>query len=247
MKTLDMVREQINTVFALKETRDGVLITTHYIYPSNSFIQVVVRGGQSSFYITDDGAAVREIEMAGAEIQRPDKLLRNLTMPRGLFIENGVIKSKFVGPREIPAVMALVANVSRECAEFLFNRARIKIQRDLKKLVSQYLVNVFEDRVSKDQVLIGKSNKPHKFENVVKLMNKRLIVDAVVYQQTAINARVLANLDVANAGYNDIEQRIIYDDQENWRAEDLNLLAVGSPVVAFSRAPEVLQRVATAN
>jgi len=225
--------------------RDGVCVVTHCVYPSNSFVQVIVRGGETSFYISDEGGAVHEIESAGVEITKPDKLLRNIVSQYGLFIEKGVIKSRFVEASSIPVVMAIVANASKECAEFLFHHARIKIQRDLKHLVSQYLSNTFEERLIKDSVLIGKSNKPHKFENVVRLSaTRRLIIDPVVYQPTAINAHVVANLDVANAQYPDVEQRIIYDDEEKWSTEDLNMLQIGATVIPFSRAPEVIQRIA---
>lgn len=245
MTLLDVVRKEISNVFTLRTTRDGVRVATHCVYPTNSFVQVIVRGGESSFYVSDEGGAVHEIESAGAEISRPDKLLKNIVSQYGLYIENGVIKSDFVEANAIPVVMAIVANASKECAEFLFHYARIKVQRDLKKLVGQYLLNTFEDRLVKDQVLIGKSNKPHKFENIIRFAaNRRLIVDPVVYQQTAINAHVIANLDVANAQYPDVEQRIIYDDEETWRAEDLIVLQMGATVVPFSRAPEVIQRIA---
>ncbi len=244
MTLLEVVRKELDAVFTLRETRDGVRVNTHYIYPSNSFVQVVIRGGQTSFYVTDQGGALHEIESAGVEIARADKILRNIVGAHGLRIEKGVIRSDFVDASAIPGAMALVANASRECAEFLFHHARIKVQRDLKKLVGQYLWDTFDDRVSKDQLIVGKSNKPHKFENVVRLENRRLIVDAVVYQPTAINAHVIANLDVANAKHPGLEQRIIYDDQEQWRAEDLNMLQIGATVVPFSRAPEVIRRIA---
>jgi hypothetical protein len=40
-----------------------------------------------------------------------------------------------------------------------------------------------------------------------------------------------------------VVQRIVYDDEETWIAEDPSLPSVGTPVVQFSRAREVLKRV----
>lgn len=248
MTLLEVVRHELNDFFRLKSTQDGVRVPTHCFYPSNSFVQVIVRGGESSFYVSDDGGAIHEIESAGAEIRNPDKLLKNIVIQHGLRIEKGVIKSDFVSATSIPVVVAAVSNASRECAEFLFHHARIKIQRDIKKLIFDYLYKTFDDRLLKDNVVIGKSNKAHKFSSIVRLTSgRRLIVDPVIYQVNAINSHVIANLDVANAQYPDIDQRIIYDDEENWRTEDLNLLQVGATVVPFSSAPKVIERIATAS
>lgn len=245
MTLIEIVRKELDAVFKLKSVQDGVRVPTHNIYPSNSFVQVIVRGGETSFYVSDEGGAVHEAESAGAEIINPDKLLRTIALQHGLRIEKGVIKSDFVDASSIPVVIAAVSNASRECADFLFHHARIKIQRDIKKLISDYLYKTFDDRLLRDHTVIGKSNKPHKFDSIVRLVSgKRLIVDPVIYQSNAINSHVIANLDVANAKYPDIEQRIIYDDEENWRTEDLNLLQVGATVVPFSRAPDVINRIA---
>lgn len=246
MTLLETVRQELTNFFRLKPIQDGVRVPTHGFYPSNSFVQVIVRGGESSFYVSDDGGAIHEIESAGVEITNPDRLLRNIVTQHGLRIEKGVIKSDFVDATSIPVAVAAVSNASRECAEFLFHHAKIKIQRDIKKLVSDYLYKTFDNRLLKDNIVIGKSNKPHKFNSIVRLTSgKRLIVDPVLYQINAINSHVIANLDVANAQYPDIEQRIIYDDEENWRAEDLNLLQVGATVVPFSNAPNVIERIAS--
>jgi hypothetical protein len=95
----------------------------------------------------------------------------------------------------------------------------------------------------REEILVGKSNKAHKFENLIHLPNgRRLIVDPVIQDMSSINARVVANLDVRAADYPDLEQRIVYDDEEDWKTENLNLLQVGATVIPFSQAPNVLGR-----
>jgi hypothetical protein len=63
-------------------------------------------------------------------------------------------------------------------------------------------------------------------------------------EASSINAAVVAHLDVKQANVPNVVRRIVYDDEEKWKAEDLSLLSVGAPVVPFSRAREVLKRVA---
>jgi hypothetical protein len=41
-----------------------------------------------------------------------------------------------------------------------------------------------------------------------------------------------------------LEQRIVYDDKEDWTPADLNLLQVGATVVPFSRSSEAIRRLA---
>jgi hypothetical protein len=60
----------------------------------------------------------------------------------------------------------------------------------------------------------------------------------------AINSRVIANLDVRNTMNPLIDQRIVYDDGEEWSAAELNLLNIGATVVPYSRSHDVIQRVA---
>ena len=64
-----------------------------------------------------------------------------------------------------------------------------------------------------------------------------------MHDPSSINARVVANIDVKLAKYEKLDQRIVYDDGENWSADDLSLLQVGNtPVVPFSKAADVIGR-----
>ena len=93
--------------------------------------------------------------------------------------------------------------------------------------------------------MIGASNKAHRFANVISFANgRKFIVDAVANEASSINSRVIANLDVKSVNDPTIEQRIVYDDEEPWSAADLNLLQVGATIIPFSRANDVIRRIA---
>jgi hypothetical protein len=103
----------------------------------------------------------------------------------------------------------------------------------------------FPKHVVRNAVIVGASNKPHRFDSMVRLSGeKQLILDAVTREASSINAALVAHLDVRNANLPNVEQRIIYDDTENWTAADLALLKIGAPPVPFSRASQVLERLA---
>ncbi|WP_298139586.1 hypothetical protein [Acidiferrobacter sp.] len=244
MKHIELVREALSKTFPAFEWGDSVRVVTHYIYPGNSFVQVVVQGGLHTFVVSDYGNALRELTAAGAEIENPDKLVTHLVSNKGLLIRDGIISSPPVNADSLGVAIAFVADASKEVAEWLFGHFRIKEKRDFKSLVHHLLKVTFNDYV-KAETFTGASNKRHKFDNLVVLpRGKKIIVDPVIHDANSINARVVANFDVRSVGYSNLEQRIIYDDEDNWKSDELNLLQVGAAVIPFSRAPEVLARIA---
>lgn len=143
-----------------------------------------------------------------------------------------------------PLAITLVANAAQDIALHLFDHMKIKRNRDFKKLLAEFLKGAFDDRVAA-ATIVGNSNKPHKFENVIFFPNgKRLIIDAASNDSSSVNARVVANLDVSAAANPLIDQRIVYDDEDEWTAADLNLLRVGAITIPFSRSSEVIERLA---
>lgn len=244
MSHLVQVQESLEGLFRAFQWGDSVRVVTHCLYPGNSFVNVVVRGGTDTFYVSDDGNAVRELSAAGAELQKPDMLVRHLIAESGLLMRDGVIASPRVSASDLGVAIALVANTSRDVAKWLFSHAKIKRERDFKSVVQQFLRSKFDDHVKHD-IVVGASNKVHKFENLIALPDgKRLIVDPVMHDANSINARLVANLDVRSAGYADLEQRIVYDDDSEWKPDELNLLQIGATVVPFSKAPQVFSRLA---
>ena len=160
-------------------------------------------------------------------------------------MKEGVI---YTPPCPIEAVapsVLLVANASQEIARWMFDHTKVRKARDFREALSIFLQNRFERRLTHNAVLIGQSNKAHRFANVVSLDGgRRLVIDPVTHDTSSINARVVANLDIRSSNESGLIQRIIYDDDEKWSASDLNLLQVGAPAVPFSQSNEVIERVA---
>jgi len=161
-------------------------------------------------------------------------------------MREGVIYTPQVAIEAAAPSVLLVANASQEVARWLFDHTKTRRPRDFRLVLSEFLRKRFEDRLLHNAAIVGKSNKSHRFANVISLPDgRRLIVDAVMNDASSINSRVVANLDIRAANDDTISQRIIYDDDEGWSAADLNLLQVGAPAVPFSRSREVIERVAS--
>jgi hypothetical protein len=234
----------------LSEEDGHVLVPTHCLYPSNSAVTVWVGPGAGAYVVHDNRGALDELSSAGTEDRHSllysTFMVQHIVKRFGLSIdESGLIKAARVEHDELLATIVLVANASKEAAIDLLNRFRPRLRRNIKAELASMLEIRFPNHVLRNGTVIGKSNKPHKFDNLVRLGGDRqLILDVVTREASSINAALVAHLDVKNAEYDKIEQRIIYDDDDKWSAADLNLLKLGATPVPFSRAAEVLERLA---
>jgi hypothetical protein len=246
MTMLAKIQASLADFFRLDQRVDGVRVMTQCLYPSNSFVHVVIRGGEDTFYVSDEGAAVRDVEAAGAWLEKPDRLISPITNPLGLVVVGGIVRSRNVGLADLPTAIAIVANASKSVAEYLFSHLKVRPNENFKEIVASFLRQSFDDAVQ-SEMLVGHSNKTHKFDNVIRFPNnKKLVMDPVINDRSSINARLVANMDLRDAHYPDLEQRIVYDDRDVWQPEDLNLLQIGATLVKYSNVPQTLQRFASA-
>jgi hypothetical protein len=244
-KFADALQKRLVALTSVKPSLDGVLVTTHCMYPSNGLVRVLVRGGPNTFVVSDEGGAIDEAMSAGISITQSDGSLGRLVKDQGLLFKNAVIFSPQITVECVPAAVMLVANASKELAQWFFDHSKLRRTQDFRERLATFLERTFSDRVSHDATIIGASNKPHKFANVVSLRDgRRLIVDPVIRDVSSINSRVVANLDVKATNNQTLVQRIIYDDDDQWSASDLNLLQIGAPLIQFSQSSKVIQALA---
>ena len=228
---MTLVTHGLNEIASVKVIDDGLVVTTHCMYPSNGLVRITIRGGENTIVATDEGGAMEEATAAGIPFNDYNRQLAHVVKGHGLSISDGVIRTPQMPIDAAPLAVLLVANASQDVARWMFDHAKIKRS---------------EHRVAHNEIIVGHSNKPHKFANVLDLGNqKKLIIDPVSNEASSINARVVANLDVRAVDDPRIIQRIVYDDEDEWTPADLNLLQVGAPVIAFSKASMVIGRLAT--
>lgn len=243
---LDAVKFYVANTFPAPEvTKNGVRVTTHCMYPSNGLVRVYVKAGIETTTVSDEGEAVGEVLSAGINVTGVNKLVRHIVAAQGLLIEGGLIHTPRIRIEAMPIAILVVANAAKDVAQWFYEHKKIKRSRDFRKMLADYLETAFSDRLNKDDRIVGASNKPHKFANVVSFPNgRRLVIDAVMKDPASINSRVVANLDIRSNKNPLIDQRIVYDDAEGWSSADLNLLNVGAPTVPFSKASDVISRLA---
>ena len=236
----------LHSLAAIRQIEGGWRVVTHCMYPSNGLVEITVRGGVRNIVASDEGGAFGEALGAGIPVRDYSSAVAHIVREQGLLMREGVIYTPQVAIEAAAPSVLLVANASQEVARWLFDHTKTRRPRDFRLVLSEFLRKRFEDRLLHNAAIVGKSNKSHRFANVVSLPDgRRLIVDAVMNEASSINSRVVANLDIRAANDDTISQRIIYDDDEGWSAADLNLLQVGAPAVPFSRSREVIERVAS--
>lgn len=242
--SVEVIKSALDSIHGFEEVENGVRLNTQCLYPSNALVRVCVMGAGETYFVTDEGRAFREASLAGATLDYKDKAFARMLSAQGLQMKGGVIRSPQVGIDAMASAVLAVANASKDVAEWIFEHWKLERPRKFKDLLHALLVAEFQ-QIQKQEI-VGESNKPHTFENVVQFMNgSRLLVDAVVPDTNSINARVVANLDVKSAKHLRLIQRIVYDDEDEWKPDDLTLLQFsGVPVIPFSKSQGVIKRLA---
>lgn len=240
MIAFEAIRDSVGSMTNFVLDQDEVRITTHCLYPTNSLVSVVVRGGvrenQKEFFVTDDGGAIKEAASVGLSIGPiRSGIISRLNM-QGLRLDRGAILSPIVPIEGVGAAVTLVANASKEAADWCFDKFKYRRTRKFKELVAELLGHQFGDNLKQEYEVVGYSNKRHRFEHAVVRGSSIALIDSATPDSASINSRVVANLDVRNLKNPNLDQFVIYDDQEIWDSSNLSLLSMAASLVPFSNA-----------
>jgi len=242
MDTLGL-RDELASVVRFSEAEDGVRVTTHCLYPSNDLVTLIVRWRDTEFVVSDEGRAVQEI--SATRIPMSDRQIRALVKHQGLNVQGGAIYSPRVGPDAVAAAILLVANASKEVADWGTEHLGFKMRHNFKRDLAELLEKHFSENLKHDEFVVGQSNKAHRFNHVLHLNGQRLLlIDPAINESSSINSRVVANMDVRMREDPDIQQLIVFDDALKWSSSELKLLELGARTVPFSRAEPEIARLA---
>lgn len=243
MNTSEFVAEALAPFSSFEERRGTVAVPTSCLYPSNAAVTVYVRGGSKfGAIVSDEGRAVDELTACNREILDADRFLSRFCRRGGLRAKNGKITSPRVGVEQLAASIAFVANASAEAATWGLQSLKLRSRRNLRKDLETILGRTFpSEHITRDRRIEGKSTRSYRFGTVIRLEQERLLlVDPVTPDPNSINAHAIAHLDVNQREDDNILQRLVYDDEDGWRASDLNLLQMAATLVPFSRFEELL-------
>lgn len=222
-----------------------IVVPTHCLYPSRKVVRVHIEGGDRTAIVSDGGGALDEMDSAGEYPYDAHRVLRSHLKRWNLSLDKkGWIFSPAVELRHVPSMVVIVANASVDAARALLTFAKPR-KRDFRIELDKMLHAKFDGALHPRHRLVGASNKSHEFDYVIDLgPNRRLVLDPVLPDANSINSTIVAHVDIANAKLGGIIQRIVYDDEDEWKSSDLSLLSVGATPLAFSQANAVIDRLA---
>lgn len=246
----DVVTSALATWPGASPGPNEVAVPTHCLYPSNAVVHAYVIGGADTYKVTDGGGALDEFENSGGVSRSEIAIIRSIARGHGLDVsDRGVIHSGLVDSEQLVGTIVLIANASKEAAHALEFRNIAVPKRNFREMLaklidSERVHGLFLD-VSLHKSVVGASTKAHRFDFDISLTGgRRLLLDTVVPEASSINSVLAANLDIKAASLPNTLQRIIYDDEEEWRSADLALLGLGATVVPFMKLRPVLSRLA---
>lgn len=240
------VMEVLADMTNLRRTANGALVRTSCVLPSGSLLNVSVQPAIDGWIVCDEGAVVADAMAHGFDVDFSLRGLASKLSREGLKVEKGRIYSERVSSGELPFMVAYLATASIEASRWLLNSASKHSKRGVSDVLSELVDRRYSEiRLHDPLEVFGHSSKSYSFDNVLLLPNrKKLILDPVTRHDGSIKSRLVANLDVSQAGYENLIQRIVYDDDEGWEQQELALLNVGAPTVKMSRVEEVVDGMA---
>lgn len=245
MKQSSFVSEALAPFLQFKETDERVSIPTHCLYPSNTAVTVYVSGGPTGAQVSDEGRAVDELSTHNRFVQDPDRFLRRFCRPAGLSSEKGKIYSPIVPQGQLAAAVLHVANASAAAVHWGFENIKLRQRRDLRKALQDILDRSFpKDRIQADWKMSGHSTRAYHFDHIIRMANDHiLLIDAVLPDANSINSHAIAHLDIHRLEDEHIKQQMVFDDEEDWKSADLNLLQTTATLVPLSNIEDVLGRI----
>lgn len=222
------------------------VITTHCQLPNGGLVRVRVRRSDDGWVVSDGGAAVDEAAASGIDKPIFGLNVRRAIRSKGLHFVEGRIESPKISEHSLFNAVVLVANTCRDVAETLIFVGGAHYSESLEGRTRRILVGRFHTWVSAKPALIsGASDRQHRFENVLNLPDgRRVLIDVVRHQGNSINSSIVSNLDVKRLENPRLIQRIVFDPDEDWKSEEVELLSVGATPVALPNLIESVDRIA---
>jgi hypothetical protein len=230
----------------IRRTDSGAMVRTSCILPSGSLLNVSVQPMMDGWIVCDEGSVVADVMAHGFDVDLSIKGLARKLSGEGLKVEKGKIYSGRVSSGDLPYMVAYLATAAIDASKWLMNSSSKHARRGVAERVEEIIDRRYSEiRMLEPLSLKGHSSKNYSFDNVLILPSReRLILDPVTRHDGSIKSKLVANLDVSQAGYEGLIQRIVYDDDEGWEQQELALLTVGAPIVKLSRLTEVVDRMA---
>jgi hypothetical protein len=228
-------------MFALpQKSENRHVVTTQYLYPSNGHVNVLVMPGLAgNLTVSDGGGAIDSLTAHGLDAGDHRRVFSPVRKYKGLTTEAGEIRATRL-PQNSDLLGTAIITVARAAAEVAEHGMKTLRRRKVRNLEDE-LLRVLQryvgpSRLRRHEKMIGVSNRQYTFDFAIPQGRKGLlIIDAVEPEAASLQAKFTAHMDISRTNGRKIEQRIVFDEQREWKTEDLNLLAMAATLVPLSK------------
>jgi hypothetical protein len=236
------IAKHIADAFAPIPDADGVLVPTPILYPSNGHVVVHVSGGAHTCVVSDRGDALRTARSHSVEIPDVDHWL-SITL-RGSFLHHshGQITSGEMKLDDVFAGISLVARAASDAVRYAIDHYKPLEDTIYERTYREMKGKFGTPNVSRETNIAGASNRNYRFDFAAPIGPRLLVLDTVVPNANSVNAKAIAHIDVGNLKDTAPFHAIVYDNDADWDASDINLLQSAAQLLPIARLSKELGR-----
>lgn len=196
MLDCDVIHAAIGRPASCKRTDDGLLVSTHCLYPSFEAVDVFVVGHGSGFIVHDSSQAARIAWMYGVEDRSFGRLAKHSAKAFGCVVKGVQIQCEAPSSDWLWAAIVSVANASSDAARTAVGKIRIsKEENIILKTKAVFDRALWKPSTKLEFQYPGSSGKIHTFDLAVISDGKTALFDAITPHPNSIAAKYLAFSD----------------------------------------------------
>lgn len=184
-----------------EESDSGATVATHCMYPSFDPVHVSVVKIGEGYEVSDAGGAVNAAWLHGRS--NIAKILSKECARFGIEHHNGVALVRIDNKDWLRSAILAVANASASAAALAIEHATNASETELNEKIFETLSLIIDkNKVERDRTYTGASGKDWKYNFIVKVNDRTLLINSVTPYHTSINSKYVAFSDLpANDSY----------------------------------------------
>jgi hypothetical protein len=230
---IEKISKALEPIHSVRQTKEGVWVGTSCLMPHGEGISILISEGRDGYRVSDNSQALTTLFSLGYELH-PSHFRRAKTLAErnsiefddGVFFTDGVLIS------QIAAAVLWIANTCQAWANEILSSEIKRQERQLKRFVYEVVKQfVPEKDIYSGFELHGESTKKHIVDYMVRIDDKRLILQTVANNPISIANNFVKFHDIKRL---DDKYLCEYVTEGKWKSEDLNLMSEVSDGVIFA-------------
>lgn len=231
------IKEALCAARDFTSVRDGVRVLSDTMMPSGMLIYVHMQMRGEKLFMHDNGAAFDELAQHGRQSKTATPVRRLLSETGFGLTAEGQIFRDGIAPKEVGGGVSLIADASLRAAQYMLAHSKARIGQPLDVRVRDALHRRFPG--GELNIRFTGLARQQTFDFGLRDGNETILVDAVSPDLSSVNAAIVKSLDVARAPDARVRPILVYDANDVWTSDAMNLLAMApGERMSFERVSE---------